>query len=81
MAVAVGRGMRVEDTDIQECAFISASPKTTCFHVQMSTILSDGSGGRLGLSGEMLKVRLDSHIMANFREQTGSQITNLIVSD
>ena len=70
--------MRVENPDIHECAFKSATPETTYFHVQASAILSDGSGGRWDLSSERLKVRLDS---AYLGEQTGSQIANLVVPD
>ena len=73
--------MRVENLDINECAFKSATPETTYFYVQTSAILSDSSGGRWGLSSERLKVRLDSHIMAYLDEQTGSQIANHVVPD
>ena len=73
--------MGVENPDINECAFKSTTPETTYFYFQTSAILSDGSGGRWGLSSKRLKVRLDSHIMAYLGEQTGSQIVNLVVPD
>ena len=73
--------MRVEDSDVEIGPFKSTTPEAVSSHVQSGSILSYCGGTSEGFTHDWLQCRLDTNIVADFRQPTINRVTDLIVSD
>ena len=75
----IGRGVRIENTNIEKGAFMPASSKPTCCDIHPGTVISDSRSTRKGLAGDRLEVWLCSYIMTNLCHQVSSEVPHLVV--
>ena len=73
------RGVRIENTNIENGLFMPASTKPTCCDIQPGTAISDSRSTRKGLASDVLEVWLCAYIMTNLCHQVSSEVPHLVV--
>ena len=73
--------MGVEKPDIEIGSLESPAPEAVCSNVKSCAFLSVGSGSSQYFICYGLEIRLYTNIIAHLSEESGCQITDLIVSD